>query len=693
MKKKLLRWLRRSAIGAVVMLTGLLAYIYLIPFPAELLDPSRLTSPRVLDRKGGLLRQGLSPDGMRGTWVRLSDVSSWLVKATLVAEDRRFRDHPGVDVFSVLRAAKDNLGTGRRVSGASTITMQLVKLLRPGERTWSTKIEEAVLALRLERRLSKDEILEYYLNRAPYGGNFVGVEAAAERTFGKPARDLSPAEATLLAGLPQSPARFDPLRHLARAQKRQRWILDEMRRLGHLDTETCQRALDEAPRLAFRPIPCEASTFVDWVLKPDDTDVTTTLDGDLQRAIEGISREAGPHLAECGARECAIVVLDNASGEVRAFAGPAARRRSPGSTLKPFVYALAIEAGETPATLFEDAPVHFDTPTGVYSPRNYDGNFYGPVTLRLALANSLNIPAVLALRQVGIERLIRFLRSSGMDGIDADPRRHGLGLVIGNTTVSPIELAGAYATLARGGDFVPAHGRSESIPGKRLLSPVTSYLIADIMSDDSARALAFGTETDLSFDFRVAAKTGTSPDHRDNWVAGFTRETTVVVWVGNADGRPLRGTSGLEGAGPIFREVMLKVGGTWMDRPPGLEESVICTETGLRPGPGCERVAHELFALGHRPSKTCAPKEAAFRVESPRPWDRFVLDRTAPVSSRFIRFRAQAPEGCQVEWILGGKPLTTTTGSHEVLWEALPGSFELQVRGPAMEVVRRFEVK
>jgi penicillin-binding protein 1C len=617
MKRRLRRWLRRGLLGALALLVALLAFVYLVPFPAELLAAERAAAPRVLDRRGELLRQGLAADGTRGTWVALADVSPWLVTATLVAEDRRFRDHRGVDFLSVLRATRDNVGSGRRVSGASTITMQLVKLLRPQKRDWRTKAEEAMLALRLERALSKEQILEQYLNRAPYGGNFVGVEAAAERTFGKPARDLSPAEAALLAGLPQAPARFDPLRHFPRAQRRQRWILDEMHRLGHLNDEAYQRAIEEAPRLEVRTPPCEAESFVDWVLRPGDRDVRTTLDGALQREIEGILRESAGHLAACGARECSVVVLDNASGEIRAFAGPATRRRSPGSTLKPFVYALAIDAGDTPATLYEDAPVHFDTPTGVYSPRNYDGNFYGPLTMRLALANSLNIPAVQALRRVGVARFVEVLRAAGLEGIDPDPRRHGLGLVIGNADVSPLELAGAYAAIARGGRYLPPQGRAGPAAPRPLLSPQASYLIADILSDDGARALAFGTETDLAFDFRVAAKTGTSPDHRDNWVAGFTREHTVVVWVGNPDGRPLRGTSGLEGAGPVFRQVLLKLGGGWLERPAGIEEASICSETGLRPTTGCGRISRELFPAGDGSLRRLRAEGGALRGRVP----------------------------------------------------------------------------
>lgn len=686
---------RAKQIGTALLLGGaaLAAWVCFVPFPGDLLDRARVTPPRVLDREGRLLRQGLASDGTRGRWVPLREVSPWVVTATLTAEDRRFRDHWGVDPLAALRAAKDGVLAGRRVSGASTISMQLVKLLRPRPRTWRTKLEEAVLAIRLERRLTKDEILEEYLNRAPYGGNFVGVEAGAWRAFGKPARDLSPAEAALLAGLPQAPGRLDPHRSPGRALARRQWILDEMRRLEHLDADAHRRAVGESFLLAKEGPACEAASFVDWALRAGDVELQSTLDLDLQRDVEGIVGEAAGHLQDCGADEAAVVVLDNATGEVRAFVGPAARRRSPGSALKPFVYALALESGRTPVSIYDDRPVELPTPSGVYAPRNYDGVYHGPVTLRAALANSLNVPAVLALRQVGVARAVEFLRSTGLEGIDPDPRNHGLGLTVGAARVSPVELAGAYAMLARGGSFVAPRGRSGPSAPRRLLEAPVAWTIADILSDDEARALSFGTGSDLAFDFRVGAKTGTSAEHRDNWVVGFTAEWTVAVWAGNPDGRPMRGTSGLEGAGPIFHAVMLRLPGGWPARPAGIEEAEVCAETGLRPGSGCAQVRREFFREGGAPSGRCAPRELAFRVESPQEGDRFVLDPAAPASSRFLVFRATAPSGASVEWLLDGRPLAVTGGDHCVSWSARRGAFELRARCGAVESVRRFRVR
>jgi penicillin-binding protein 1C len=682
--KRTLAW---TALAAAALVVSAAAFVGLVPFPEELLDRGRVTPLRVLDREGRLLRLGLSPDRTRGRWVPLAEISPWLVEATIVAEDRRFREHGGVDPLAIARAARDDAAAGRILSGASTITMQLVRLLRPRPRSWWGKLEEAVLAIRLERRLSKEAILEEYLNRAPYGGNIVGAEEAARRTFGKSARHLSPGEAALLAGLPQSPARLDPFRRPQAARARQEWILGEMRRLGRLT--------DPSPDVAIAPLPppCEAETFVDWALPDDRGEVRTTLDLELQRWVEGVVRQSSGHLERCGAGEAAVVVVENASGGVLAFAGPAARRRSPGSTLKPLVYALAIELGRTPASPCQDEPVHFQTPTGDFSPRNYDGTYRGRVTLREALANSLNVPAVVALHDVGMERFVRLAAQAGLAGIDPDPRKHGLGIVIGNASVSAVELAGAYALLARGGVMIPPHGRPGISPGRRLLSPAACYLIADILSDDTARALAFGTGTDLSFAFRVSAKTGTSPDHRDNWVAGFTSRHTVVVWVGNADGHPLRGTSGVEGAGPIFHAVMERLEAPWVDRPPGIVEREICAESGLLPREGCPRRIRELFPEARVPTETCRERSSPFRLETPQPWDRFHLDPEAPKSSAFLVFRAHAPEEAEIEWCVDGGPVTVTRGPHEIHWPASIGGHELRVRCGADECVRRFAVR
>jgi penicillin-binding protein 1C len=598
------------------------ALIYAIPFPGELLDRGRVTPVRVLDRRGRLIWEGLAPDGTRGRWVKLEEISPWLIEAVQVAEDRRFRAHPGVDPLAALRAARDNARLGRRVSGASTISMQVVRLMKPRPRTWWAKLSESVLALRLEWRLTKEEILEEYLNRAPFGGNAIGAEAGARRHFGKSARDLSPAEAAYLAAMPQSPARFTRRPELAGA--RRRWILDEMLRLGKLDAQAHGRAVTELDSKVLGRPPVDVRSYLDWVLRPGDRERRTGLDLELQEEVDRIVRGARPHLEAIGADEAAAVVVENASGNVLAFVGPAARRRSPGSALKPFVYALELERGRAPGALYDDRPVSISG----YRPRNYDGEFYGPVTMRQALANSLNVPAVLALRNVGLGRFVELAREAGMTGVGPT----GLGAIVGDARVSPVELAVAYSKLASG----------------RLLSPGTCRTIADMLCDDGARALAFGTGF---FDEGVAVKTGTSADHRDNWVAGYTPELTAVVWVGNGDGRPMRGSSGVTGAGPIFRAIVRRLGGSRFE-PLAREES--------------------------------EPPRSEFRIEFPAHGDRFALGGGG--STRFLNFRASE----EAEWFLDG---TYLGRGLEIRWTASPGEHELRARRGAQDRVCRFELR
>jgi len=762
------RLLRRAAAGlgagAIAALVGgvlALASAVAEPFPRELLARARTTPQRVVDREGRLLREALAPDGTRGRWVPLEEIAPLLVEATLVAEDRRFEAHPGVDPLALLRAARQNLTSLRRVSGASTLTMQLVRLLRPRPRTWRAKAEEALLALRLERTLgagSKRAILEEYLNRAPYGGNVVGAEAGALRTFGKPARDLSAAEAALLAALPQGPTRLDPHRRLPLARRRAAWILDEMARLGKIDAATHARALSEVPVIEPVLAPDPAPTFVDWALAEvggagisgapaavtGDPRVTsgisgagpaplrTTLDLALQEDVARIARGLAPQLARAGAGEAAVVVLESGTGEVLAFWGPAARRRAPGSTLKPFAYALAIEDGRlTAASPLDDAPIHLETPSGDFAPTNYDGRCHGRVSVRTALANSLNIPAVLTLRAVGVPRMAGLLRDLGIE-VGAAP---GLGLVLGDARVSPVELAGAYACLARGGTplrprailratapatsgpptTAPSGGEDAPSPPPRLLSDAACAVIADILADDGARALTFGTGSELALPFPVAAKTGTSGDHRDNWVAGFTARHTVVVWVGNADGSPLRGSSGLEGAGPLFRAVVERLGPGGrpgrpqavagpLPRPAGLLEGAVCAGTGRLPGATCAATLLELFLSEHLPARTCesdcdAPPPT-LRIVSPRPGERLVLDARAPDAARFLRLTARASPRADVRFEVDGAPVPTidpeshaTDDAHAAVWVATPGRHTLTVRsGP--DVMRlAFEVR
>jgi penicillin-binding protein 1C len=733
------RWLSRRgapkvAWGAVacglLLLAGWLALRW-VPLPPALFT-EQLPELELLDRAGRTLRS-VRPDNQPfRRAVEYGEIPPALIQATLAAEDRRFWRHPGVDWRATLRAAWQAAHHGRVLSGGSTITQQLIKLAEPRPRTLRTKVIEAAQALRLEQLWNKQQILAAYLNRLDYGNLNRGCAAAARFYFGKPLRDLSPAECALLAGLPQAPSRLNPQAHFDRARKRQQWILGQMRLAGWLSEEEFRRAWGEPVRLAASGRSFEAPHFVDLVLAKEagarPAPVHTTLDLELNRVAEAALRRHLSRLREQRVSNGAIAVLENRTGDVLALVGsenyfaPVAGQvsgawapRSPGSSLKPFTYLLAFERGATPASVVADVPTEFATATGVFSPVNYNRHCYGPMRYRLALANSLNIPAVKVLASVGgPEPLQRLLRQCGLSTLNDPPEHYGLGLTIGNAEVRLLELANAYACLARLGEYKPYRlvrtdcGASPN----RVADPAAAYLIADILSDNQARTLAFGAESPLRFGFPVACKTGTSSDFRDNWAFGYTPEFTVGVWVGNFDGSPMQHISGVTGAAPVLHELMehlhQRYGTTWYAAPTNIAECWVHPITGKRlaqspPRPGSEVIREKFLAAnlpplensadylgGNSPSLHSAPpvvlgseycdwfasgdnwlgdravlalKRDSLRIVFPLPGTTLYLDPDLPQQGRRIVMRAEGPE--DLEW-QSASLCITREGSHEV---------------------------
>jgi penicillin-binding protein 1C len=599
-----------------------------------------------LDRNGEPLRTARADKGPFRQQVDYADIPRGLVEATLAAEDRRFWQHRGVDYLATIRAAFQFVWHRRVVSGGSTITQQLIKLAEPRPRTFRTKTIEAIQALRLEQVWNKQRILCEYLNRLDYGNFNRGCAMAAEFYFGKPLRDLSPAESALLAALPQAPSRLNPTTHFESARRRQQWVLGQMRRDGWLDQAQSCRALAEPLRLARPNRVFEAPHFLDLVLSMQTTDlreacqtapggdppgpagIRTTLDLPLNRFAESTLRQ---HLSRLKAQHVsngAVVVLDNRTGDVLALVGsgnyfsPAAGQvngawalRSAGSTFKPFTYLLALELGATPASVVADVPAEFGTATGLFAPLNYNRHCYGPMRYRQALANSLNISAVKVLASIGgPEPLKALLQDCGISTLAGSAEHYGLGLTIGNAEARLLELANAYACLARLGEYRPYRLLRDPEmpspgPGRRIAAPAACYLVADILGDNEARTLAFGAESALRFDFPVACKTGTSSDFRDNWALGYTPEFTVGVWVGNFDGSPMMHVSGVSGAAPVMHEVFEELhrsfGTTWYPQPTNIAECLVHPITGHRlcgqssvPGPSAVR---EKFITGNPP--------------------------------------------------------------------------------------------
>ncbi|MGE3373969.1 MAG: penicillin-binding protein 1C [Vicinamibacteria bacterium] len=732
----------------------------------------------VVDRAGRTLYESPSALGLRGRPPSPEGLPRALVQATLAAEDRRFFLHPGVDPLALARAAWNDLRAGRVVEGGSTLTQQTVKLLlaagEPRPRSLRAKLREALLALRLEARLGKPEILGLYLSLAPYGGQLVGAEAASRDYFGVGPELLTPAQAAFLAGLPQRPSGFDPRRSFERARQRQLQVLARMREAGALDDAGLAAARAERLRLRPRSRPRLAPHFIERALAQAGAGaarIETTLDAELQREVAGILRAHAPRLAEHGARNAAVAVLDNASGGWLAWAGssdfdpeaPGAAidgvvsPRQPGSALKPFTYALALERGFTPASALPDVPQHFATaePGVAYAPRNYDGRFRGPLLLRPALAGSENVPAVWTLSRLGVPPLLRLLRRAGLSTLDRAADHYGLALTMGDAEVRLDELVAAYASFARGGRRAAPRllrgfargGGVELLPGQAqvpLVSERTAFWVADVLSDADARAWAFGRGGSLELPFRVCAKTGTSSAYRDNWTLGFTREVTVGVWVGNHDRSPLRASSGVTGAAPIFRDVMLaaqrRARGAaadedWLHAPEGLERRPVCALSGLEAAQACPRTRSEwLPSRGRRPacswhreaegrSVTVWPAEyrawaaaaglverlpatarpgaprasaerAGLRIVNPPQGAVYLVDPTLRAEFQTLPLRAAAPDRqAPLRWSIDGRALGASPPDAALEWPLERGRHTIEVsdgrgRASASVVVR-----
>lgn len=624
-------------------------------------DRARFARPEdavtVTDRSGTPLRHH-RPDAHDRRWVALDEISPHLIDAVLAVEDDRFHEHAGVDARATGRALLSFALPGRRLSGGSTISQQVIKLVygRPAG-LWE-KPREIVRAIQLERRFGKDWILEQYLNRLPYGDQVVGVARASELYFGVPASELSLGQAALLAGVPQAPSALDPRRHLDRALRRRRVVLARMRQTGRIDVATERRVRDEPVAIVQAPVrPWRAPRFVDaaleaWrrgELEQRRGRLRTSLDLPTQRDATRILRSAVARHRGRGVTNGAAVVVSNSTGEVLAYVGAARRgsestggwldlaaaRRQPGSTLKPFVYELLFEQGGTAATLLDDIHRPMVGHDGeLFSARDYDGRARGPVRARFALASSLNLAALDAARRVGADPIVGRLRALGMTRLE-DASHYGAAIVLGGADVSPRELAEAYATLARGGGHLPLSFGSPEAAERPIMEPGAAAITASILRDPRARREAFGDDlTSLFSEAPFGLKTGTSSGWRDAWTAAFTDELTVVVWLGDPEGHPLGALSGFAGAArPAVR--ILRAAHQRLDAlglperegvPVPLTRARICAATGRLAGPRCAHTLEERFAPGTLPSRLCDAHRDDGRVELPARYARWMRE-------------------------------------------------------------------
>jgi penicillin-binding protein 1C len=771
-------WRRRGLIAplaAAALVCLLAAWIRCGPLDPSLLDDGPSVSTIVVDRNGTVIYESRAATGTRGIALGPDRLPPVLVAATLAAEDRRFFSHLGVDPIAVARALAHDLRQGRLVEGGSTITQQVAKLLLarrdPGRRRGAAaKIAEAVLALRLEHRFSKREILARYLNLAGYGNQVAGAERASLAYFGCPASMATPAQAAFLAALPQQPSRFNPWRDARSARARQRAVLRQMLASGDLAEARWREAIAERLVLSRPQASPIAPHFVEMALAeagtPRPPRVDTTLDAGLQAAVRAIVDRQRPALEAHGAANAAVVVLDNATGDWLAWEGSGDYfdadhggaingplvPRQPGSALKPLTYALAFERGFTPASVLPDIPSHFPTakPGVVYTPRNYDGRYRGPLLARRALAGSENVPAVALASELGVPPLLRFFARAGLTTLDRTAAYYGVGVTLGNAEVTLAELTAAYAAFARDGLWKAPHavrrpaGAAASSPDRELTTATAAFWVTDILSDAEAREYIFGRGGSLEFPFPVAAKTGTSQAYHDNWTIGYTREVTVGVWVGNFDRAPLRDSSGVTGAAPIFHAVMLAARGRATGTgplepspplavpPAGLERVEICALSGMRANRWCpskirewlpegeERLPcswhHEsdegllvvwpaeyrAWAAGHGLLQDLVPSARAARVDrgeggsdavpgaehgapsiqiaSPPDGATYLIDPTLRREFQALSLRAVARPRGPVEWRVDGRSLGASDSDDPVGWPLAPGTHHITAR-------------
>ena len=661
-----MKWLsrrRRWAVGGVFVAISLVAAAWLYNICRALPDPTRaltahpaVPSIRITDRRGRLLYEAL-PNEARYIPLSPDAIPECIKQATVAVEDATFYENPGIDPRGLLRALWLDVRARRVVAGGSTITQQLARnlLLPPSERhrrTLRRKLRETLLAWRLTRRLSKDQILALYLNTTYYGGFAYGIEAAAQTFFGKSASQLTLPECALLAGLPQAPSAYDPLRHPDAARARQKVVLDLMVKQGLITPAERERALSVPLAFNSTPYPLHAPHFVWMVLQqvhtlqkqgrfPADEPlvVRTTLDLDVQTLAENAIRRHLQALQrrDLNVNDAAVVVLDAHTGALRALVGSAdytdaairgavdmaVLPRPTGSAFKPLIYAAALDPHQptpwTEATVLWDVPTVFRTRDGKpYTPENYDRRYHGPVTVRQALASSLNIPAVKALAQVGLPAVLAIAPRLGITSLQ-DAERYDLSLALGGGEVSLLELTAAYDAFAEEGIFRPVWWlyevtAAESQPLYRPTLPISqrvwdarvAWLISDILSDDTARALGFPRHTSLEVGFPAAVKTGTSSAFHDNWTVGYTTDWVVGVWVGNADFQAMHGVDGLTGAAPIWHDILVGLHGQHppppFPRPPGLVRREVCTLSGLLPTPACPQTHFAWFITGTEPT-------------------------------------------------------------------------------------------
>jgi penicillin-binding protein 1C len=767
-------WQRRSGKTRIfILLISVLLIVRLLPYFAPIKAHDIKQDQQAIefsDRNGLPLGTILTRAQEHTSVIPLEEVSPIFIRAILATEDAGFYHHGALDLKAIVRSIYQAIKAKKVISGASTITMQLARMLEPSPRTLPAKLREIWLSWRLTAGMNKNTILEAYINRLPMGGNIYGLEAASRIYFGISATDLNLAQASILAAIPNNPTYLNPYHNWQSLKKRQKYVLGRMMKEGYITEIQADEAYQEKIPLQPRSQGIIAAPhFLFWVASQLSSEypshIYTTIDRPLQQFVETQVKEIIRTLAPHNVHQAAALVIHNPTGEVLAYVGSpdyfekgqlgrndgVQALRQPGSTLKPFLYQLALEKRLIhPNTILADVPTHYAIPDAkLYSPSDYSETFSGPTRIRIALANSLNIPAVKVLERVGVSTFLTRLHQLGFEHLNQSSEYYGLGLTLGSGEVSLWELARAYRIMAQqkqnNDTQNPSEPRTQNSELRTKNNPITVnseqfsslsadastwMLITDILSDRHARAKAFGVNSILNLPFPAAVKTGTSSNYRDTWTIGFTRDYTVATWVGNFDGKPMRQVSGVVGAAPLWNRILLHLHEQKLPQPfaipKGMVKRPICAISGLKPTSACPYIVQEYFYpqdlkdyesnpdrfyesisdqkndqsrlnlpseynewLATQPDSNLMPTN--LRILSPRNGDIFLWESSNNQKQK-LKFQLGGEINQPIEWWLNGKKLAINT-SHSLFWDLQPGLWTLEIRNGKITDKVKFQVK
>ncbi|MEA2013616.1 MAG: penicillin-binding protein 1C [Verrucomicrobiota bacterium] len=684
---------------------------YFFPFPLEKLN-QRLadrSSATVFGYKNEVLRSFL---GKKDSWtfeIPLKKVSPHVINALIATEDERFYFHLGVDPISICRAILSNIRSCKKISGASTITMQCMRMTFGGKRTFYTKIIESFRAFQIEQIYSKDEILEYYLNVAPFGGNYYGIEAASKHFFNKSASDLNLSEAALLTGLPQRPSGYRPDKYPEKAKKRRDFVLDRMLTMNFISKKECKIAQNQAVSLNISKHPFHAPHFTRLLKKKysDKKKILTTLRPQIQDFAQCALRKklSSLHNVDNGA----VVVIENSSGAVLSMVGApnffdslnngqvnaAICGRSPGSALKPFVYSLRFENSELlPSSFISDAPLNING----YVPQNYDLKFHGRVSVSEALRYSYNIPAVQLLHKAGVDNFMDFLKDCGISTLEKNPSHYGLSLILGSADITLLDLTSAYTIFPNNGIYKPYTFLEEKIfSSRRVISQASAFLTVEILKNSNREPKNRLILNNNDFDF--SWKTGTSYAHHDAWTIGFTHTHTVGIWLGNVNGTASRELVGADVAAPLCAEILKEISKnnkTNLSIPQDIKKIEICCITGKPASLFCDK-KEEAFISKNKLYRGCQdckkyhsnnpivktlPKSKKLKIISPEKNTYISIPLSKKSNSQKLQLKVEETSDT-IYWFIDNKFYGKTRDTQQLFWTIKKGNYQVSCSNSA----------